>query len=156
MCLQSHYRRQLTFSYESLDGAENAYKKLKNKVLNLNNIGEIDNEIFEDFNNEFKSYLEDDLNTANAVSIIYEVLKSECNDKTKLELIKEFDKVLSLDLTKKEEKIINEEFVKEKIEERKIAKQNKDFEKADKIREELLNMGIIIKDTREGTIFEVI
>jgi len=156
MCLQSHYRKQLTFTYDSLDGAENAYKKLKNKVLNLNNIGEIDNEIFEDFNNEFKSYLEDDLNTANAVSIIYEVLKSECNDKTKLELIKEFDKVLSLDLTKKEEKIINEEFVKEKIEERKIAKQNKDFEKADKIREELLNMGIIIKDTREGTIFEVI
>jgi len=155
MCLQSHYRRQLTFTYESLDGAENAYKKLKSKVLKLNNTGEIDNDVYEDFNDKFKSYLEDDLNTANALSLIYEVLKSECNDNTKLKLINDFDKVLSLDLTKQNEVAIDEEFIKSKINERNIAKQNKDYVTADKIREELLNLGIIIKDTREGTVFEV-
>ena len=156
MCLQSHYRKQLTFSYESLDGAENAYKKLKNKVLNLNNVGEIDNTKYEEFNNQFKRCLEDDLNIANALSLVYEVLKSDINDATKYKLINDFDKVLSLDLTKKEEKSIDEEFIKNKIEERNNAKANKDYQTADKIREELLNMGIVLKDTREGTIFEVI
>jgi len=155
MCLQSHYRRQLTFSYDSLDGAENAYKKLRNKVLNLHNNGEIDNNIYEIYNNKFKKFLEDDLNTANALSLIYDVLKSECNDSTKLKLITDFDRVLSLDLTKNFETEIDEELIKSKIEERNIAKQNKDYTKADEIREELLSMGIMIKDTREGTVFEV-
>jgi len=155
MCLQSHYRKQLTFSYDSLDGAENAYKKLKNRVLSLNNDGEIDNTIYDEFNNKFKSFLEDDLNTANALSLVYDVLKSECNDSTKLKLVSDFDKVLSLDLLKEDIKEIDEEFILRKIEERKLAKQNKDFATADAIREELLNMGIVLKDTREGTIFEV-
>ena len=156
MCLQSHYRKQLTFSYASLDGAEIAYKKLKNKVLNLNQTDEIDNNKFDEFNNKFKSVLEDDLNTANAITLIYEVLKSDINDKTKFELIKSFDQVLSLDLTKKDEKKeIDEEYRKEKIEKRNIAKQNKDYELADEIRKELLNKGIVLKDTREGTIFEI-
>ena len=156
MCLQSHYRKQLTFSYESLDGAENAYKKLKNKVLSLNNSGDIDDNAYNEFNNKFMAYLKDDLNTANALSVIYDVLKSDVNDSTKYKLICDFDKVLSLDFTTKLEKNVDEEFIKTKIEERKLAKQNKEYDKADKIREELLNMGIIIKDTREGTIFEVI
>ncbi len=156
MCLQSHYRKQLTFSYDSLDGAENAYKKLKSKVLSLNSEGEIDNNIYDEFNNKFKAALEDDLNTANALSIVYDVLKSDSNDATKFKLISDFDQVLGLDLTKKEEKNVDEEFIKQKIEERNIAKANKDYAKADAIRDELKNMGILIKDTREGTIYEVI
>ena len=156
MCLQSHYRKQLVFSYESLDGAENAYKKLKNKVLSLNNDGMIDSKIFEDFNNKFKSALADDLNTSNALAVVYEVLKSDVNDNTKYELIKKFDEVLSLDLTKKDiTKEVDEEYINSRIEERNMAKQNKDFELADKIRDELLEEGIILKDTREGTIFEI-
>jgi len=156
MCLQSHYRKQLTFSYDSLDGAENAYKKLKNKVLSLNDTGEVDEKSYDEFNNKFKAFLEDDLNTANAISVLYDVLKSDINDATKLKLVNDFDKVLSLDLNKKDVKEIDEELINKKIEERALAKQNKDFATADKIREELLSMGIVIKDTREGTIFEVI
>ena len=88
--------------------------------------------------------------------MVYDVLKTDCNDTTKLKLISDFDMVLSLDLTKKDIKEVDEELIKAKIAERNIAKQNKDYATADKIREELLNMGILIKDTREGTIFEVI
>lgn len=156
MCLQSHYRKQLIFSYDSLDGAENAYKKLKSKVISLNKDGEIDKKIYDKFNNEFKLCLEDDLNTANAFKVLYDVLKSDTNDITKYSLIESFDKVLSLDLTKKEDKKVDEELINTKISERNEAKQNKDYAKADQIREELKNMGIIIKDTREGTIYEVI
>ena len=155
MCLQSHYRKQLTFTYESLDGAEIAYKKLKNKVLSLDKSGVVEQKIYEMFNNKFKCYLEDDMNTANAVSLIYEVLKFYVNDATKYKLISDFDKVLSLDLTKEWNNNIDEEYIRNRINERNEAKQNKDYAKADAIREELTNMGITIKDTREGTIFEV-
>ena len=156
MCLLSHYRKQLTFTYDSLDGAENAYKKLKSKIIKLNNDGDIDVEGFNKFKKDFTNALEDDLNTANAISVIYEVLKSEYNDKTKLELIKDFDRVLSLDLLKVEKVEINEEIIRQKIEERNSAKLSKDYAKADLIREELLTMGIVIRDTREGTTYEVI
>ncbi len=155
MCLLSHYRKQLVFSYSSLDGAENAYKKLKSRVLSLNLDGEVDKEAFKKCQDEFKAIISDDLNTANAITYLYDVLKMDINDHTKYEIIKDFDQVLSLDLTKNDKKDIDEEFIKTKIEERNTAKANKDYDLADKIRNELLEMGIVLKDTREGTIYEV-
>ena len=157
LCLQSHYRKQLTFSYSSLDGAENAYKKLKNRVLSLSKEGEVDTEVFNTYKNNFVSYLEDDINTANAISVIYDVLKANTNDLTKYELIKDFDRVLGLELTTEINNTIQVdiEFINSKIEERNEAKKNKNYELADQIRNELLEMGIILKDTREGTTFEI-
>ena len=105
---------------------------------------------------EMVEALEDDLNTANALTVLYDVLKSELNNATKLYLIKDFDNVLSLNLLSTND--INEEllkFISEKIEERNEAKKQKNYELADKIREELQSKGIILKDTREGTTFEV-
>ncbi len=157
LCLQSHYRKQLTFSYSSLDGAENAYKKLKNKVLSLSKDGEVDTEVFNVYKNNFVSFLEDDINTANAISVIYDVLKVNTNDLTKYELIKDFDRVLGLELTTEINNTneVDIEFINSKIEERNEAKKNKNYELADQIRNELLEMGIILKDTREGTTFEI-
>ena len=157
LCLQSHYRKQLTFSYSSLDGAENAYKKLKNKVLSLSKDGEVETSVFNEYKNKFVSFLEDDINTANAISVIYDVLKAETNDLTKYELIKDFDKVLGLELTTETNNTseVDTEFINSKIEERIEAKKNKNYELADQIRNELLEMGIILKDTREGTTFEI-
>lgn len=155
MVLNSHYRKQLTFSFDSLKGAETAYKKLKNKVLSLKETDEIDSEIFETYKNKFKECISDDLNTANAITLIYDVLKLDTTDKTKKELIKYFDQVLSLDLTINKEKEIDEVYIKNMIEKRNEAKKNKDFLEADKIREELFTKGIILKDTREGTTYEV-
>ena len=157
LCLQSHYRKQLTFSYSSLDGAENAYKKLKNKVLSLSKDGEVDNKVFNEYKNKFISYLEDDINTANAISVIYDVLKAETSESTKFELIKDFDNVLGLELTieNTNNSEVDEENIKSKIEERNDAKKNKNYELADSIRNELLEKGIVLKDTREGTTYEV-
>ena len=158
MCLNSHYRKQLVFSYDNLKQAEETLNKLRSRISNLSKDGEIDKEKFDLYNNKFKNELESDLNTANAITILYELLKdSLLNNTTKLELVSNFDKVLSLDLIKKNE--IDDElkvYIEEKIEERKIAKQNKDFELADSIREELLAKGIEIKDTREGTTYNLI
>ena len=156
MCLQSHYRRQLTFSYASLDGAEIAYKKLKNKILSLKKEGNVNSDAYEFYNNKFTEYLNDDLNTANAITLLYDLLKDDhTNDITKYELISKWDEVLSLDLTKEKTHNLDENYINEMIEKRRIAKENKDFALADSIREELLSKGILLKDTREGTTYEV-
>ena len=156
MCLLSHYRRQLVFSYESLDGAENAYKKLLNKTTNLKYGDKIDQEKVQEYDTKFKSCLEDDLNTANAITTLYELLKSDLNDDTKYYLVQKWDEVLSLDLLKKKNTDSKlEEYIITKINERNKAKQDKNYELADAIREELLSKGITLKDTREGTTWEI-
>lgn len=156
LCLTSHYRKQLMFSYDILDNAEKSYLKLKNKVQILNTDGDVDKEVFNKYNEQFKDLIADDLNTSNALTLVYDVLKSDINDKTKYELIKNFDDVLSLDLTKKDT-IDNElmSYIEEKINERREAKSNKNYELADKIRNELLEKGIILKDTKDGTTYEI-
>ena len=158
-CLESHYRKQLAFSYESLDRAVSSYQSLKNKVKHMMNevTGEVDENLFHDYQQKFKDALSDDLNTANSLTVLYEVLKQDMNNKTKLALIEDFDQVLSLSLLKVEE--IDDDLqqqVLELIAERTEAKKEKNFARADEIREILKNMGIQIKDTREGTTFEKI
>ena len=159
-CLNSHYRNPLTFTFESLDGARKALKRLKSKTLALKDEGNLDNEVFTKYDELYKEALSNDLNTSSMITILYDVLKDESlNDKTKLELVKSFDKVLSLDLLKEEESVIDtdlEKMIQEKIVERKEAKKNKDFATADKIRDELLEQGIKLIDTREGTTYELI
>ena len=155
MVLLSHYRKQLTFSLDSLSGAQNAYNKLKARIKALKQEGILDEKLKETYVTRFKECLEDDLNTANAITLLYDVLKEDTSDLTKLEIIKEMDKVLSLDLLKEEKKNIDEAYIKEMIEKRSEAKKNKDFALADEIRSELEKDGIILKDTREGTIYEV-
>lgn len=156
MCLTSHYRKQLVFSYDILDNASSSYKKLKQKTLDLQEIGEVDDSSFSEYDNKFRSFLEDDLNTANAITLLHELLKSNVNDATKCALVEAWDTVLSLDLRKKDEIDLElDAFIRQKIQERNIAKQNKDFSLADSIREELLEKGIVLKDTREGTIYHL-
>lgn len=162
-CLQSHYRKPLEFSYEVLDNMTAAYNKLIKKIGELKADGSVDEEAFAGFRNKFEDAICSDLNTSSAITVIYDVLRSDINDVTKLELIKSFDEVLSLDLLKdhgndKEGSVDSElkEYILAKIEERKAAKKEKDFAKADAIRDELAAKGIQIKDTREGTVWEIV
>ena len=157
-CLQSHYRNQLVFSYEALDKANNTYNKLLNKIKNIKEDGNIDNDIVKKYQDKFKDAISNDLNTSLMLTCLYDILKEDTTDNTKLEIIKDYDKVLSLNLLNNEKKLDEEliKYINEKLEERNLAKQNKDYEKADNIRKELESKNIKIKDTREGTIYEVI
>ena len=156
-CLQSHYRNQLVFSYEALDKASNTYNKLLNKIKNIKNVGVIDNDVVKKYKEKFNNAISNDLNTSLMLTCLYDVLKENTSDNTKLEIIKDFDKVLSLDLLNNNKEIDEElvKYINEKLEERKKAKENKNYELADNIRKELESKNIIIKDTREGTIYEV-
>ena len=158
LCLQSHYRKQLLFTYDALDNATNAYNKLLSKIQSLkeNNTGEIKDT--EKYNDKFKEALKDDLNTSVALTVLYDVLKSELNNASKLYLVGEFDKVLSLDLLKDNKKEIDSDLEKnilDMIAKRNDAKKEKNYALADEIRNELLEKGIMIKDTREGTTYEI-
>lgn len=158
MCLMSNYRKQLVFSYDILKQVEGAYNKLKNRILAINDIGELDTTKFGYYTDKFKEELSNDLNTANGVTLIYDLLKDDSvNGHTKIEIINDFDKVFSLDLTKKtlNTSIDMDKYIKDKIEERRIAKINKNYELSDSIRDELLDKGIILTDTREGTTYRI-
>ena len=158
-CLQSHYRKPLEFSYEVLDNMAAAYKKMTKRIAELKDEGTVQQDKFDAYKAKFEDAISNDLNTSMAITIIYDLLKDDMNDKTKLALINDFDKVLSLNLTtaqadvKEEIDAELESYVLAKIEERKEAKKARDFAKADAIRDELLAKGIVLKDTREGVIW---
>ena len=159
-CLQSHYRKPLEFSYEIMDNTKAAYNKLVKRVAGLKKEGEVDQNVFAEYKAKFVDAISNDLNTSMAITVLYDLLKADTNDITKYELIKDFDKVLSLNLenaksteTKEGIDAELESLVLAKIEERKEAKKAKDFAKADAIRDELLAKGIVIKDTREGVVW---
>lgn len=159
-CLGSHYRKTLVFSYEAMDQAKITYEKLLSKIVSIKKEipGEIDKEAIKRFKKQFQENLENDLNTASALTTLYDVLKAEISSATKIELIQDFDSVLSLGLLEEKEETIKEDFkqyILEQIEKRKEAKEKRDFSLADSIRDELLEKGVLIKDTREGTTFTV-
>ncbi len=160
-CLNSHYRNTLVFSYDSLDIAKNSLNKLRKKIQSLSKDGLVDSLKYDKYVSSFAEAISNDLNTAQMITIVYDVLKdAEINDKTKFELIDKFDTVLSLNLTliENQEKIDQElkEYIEKKILERQEAKNSKDFVKADFIRNELLEKNIKLNDTRDGTTYEVI
>ena len=168
-CLGSHYRKNLVFSWENLENAKVAYNKLIAKIALLkdNAPGAISNEALEEGRAKFKNALDNDLNTSLAVTALYDVLKLDTNDKTKLQLIAEFDTVLGLDLIAHAKALAAEEkqdeatdadpelvaYINERIAARAAAKKAKNFAEADAIRAELLEKGITLVDKREGTEF---
>lgn len=156
-CLQSHYRKPLEFSYEVLDNMAAAYDKLVKRIASLQREGAVEEEKYQEFREKFEAALSDDLNTSMAITVLYDMLKADMTDATKRKLAESFDEVLSLNLTTAQEKQQDssvdealESYVLAKIEERKAAKKEKDFAKADAIRNELLEQGIALEDTREG------
>ena len=98
MCLQSHYRKQLLFTYDALDNATSAYNKLLRKIKSLMDNREGKIEGINTYIESFKNSLADDLNTATSLTILYDALKSDLNNNSKLYLVSEFDKVFSLNL----------------------------------------------------------
>ena len=158
-CLGSHYRNPLTFTWEGLDGAANAYKKLKSKIKQLDRTPDLNENKTDAYQVRFKEAIKNDLNTSTMMTLVYDVLKDEdLSDFSKLYLMDNFDKVLGLNLIE-EEAEVDEDLEKEiqaKIEERNQAKKDKDYAKADQIRNELLEKGIKLIDSREGTTYEII
>ncbi|MCB2352770.1 cysteine--tRNA ligase [Clostridium estertheticum] len=157
-CLQSKYRKQLVFSFESLNDARNGYKKLKERIaivlsaINENDI--VSGEKILSYKEKFSSFISDDLNIANAFTVLFDVLKdTNLNNKEKSILIEDFDKIFTLNLMiiEKETTDIDEELINNLIIERNAARSNKNWARADEIRDEFIAMNIELLDSKEGT-----
>lgn len=156
-CLQSHYRSQLVLDLEEIKKNGNLLNRLRNKIKKLEDKEDVSENVIKEYLDQFKDAINNDLNTSLMLKTMYDVLKRDISDSNKIYLLKEFDKVLSLDLFKEEE--IDKELVKyieEKIEERNKAKIEKNYQLADEIREELKEKNIILKDTKEKTLYEIV
>ena len=162
-CLQSHYRKPLTFSYESLDNVAKAYSKLINRISALNDNDNVNENSLIPYRKAFTEAMDNDLNTSLGLTCVYDVLKaSDINDSEKLALIKEFDSVLSLDLLNGENKATDESVddnlaaeVEKLIQKRNEARKNKDWATADAIRDELKEKNIVLIDTPEGVKWKI-
>ena len=164
-CLQSHYRKNLVFSYENMDNAKVSYQKLIQKIATLKEGGEVDEAAFAELKSGFTAALDNDLNTSLAITAVYNVLKAKCSDATKLALLADFDRVLSLNLleaaalraaAEAEAKAEHAgdpeaEEIESLIAARAAAKKEKNFAEADRIRAELTARGITLIDTAQGT-----
>ncbi|MFC1756819.1 cysteine--tRNA ligase [Patescibacteria group bacterium] len=144
LTLNTHYRTKLNFTWESLENAKNGLKKLREQVQEL---GNKKGKPYREYTELFKEKMNDDLNTPQALAIVQKLLKKNIPNEDKLATTLEFDKVLGLDLNKKVE--IPED-IKRLAKEREQARQEKNYEKSDQLREVLEKKGWNVKDTEQG------
>ncbi len=159
-CLLSHYRKSLVFSYENLDNAAVSYNKITAKIGSIlkEAQGEIDKAAYDKLMAAFTDALDNDLNTALAITALHDVLRADTTPATKLALIREFDRVLSLNLIETAEKLTAEPEAEELpqeildlAEQRKAARKDKNFALADELRDKITALGYIVEETRQGT-----
>ena len=159
MCFTSHYRNKLNFTWEALESSQNALNRLREgyqKHSEGNKV--IDESIIENYKNRFLEAINDDLNMPVAMSVVWDVVKNPEKSKQFAKLLLEFDKVLGVDIEKNEDKkeIELPQEIKDLLEQRKQARENKDWALSDKIRDELKEKGYMVKDTKEGMTIEKI
>lgn len=159
LCFTSHYRNKLNFTWEGLENAQNSLMKLKDGYAKHNNGTEdIETEKIEEYKAKFLEAINDDLNMPVAMSIVWDIVKNPVKSKKLAELLLEFDRVLGIKIEepiKRETEDIPGEILN-LVEQRKIAKANKDWNLADELRNKVQEMGYSIKDTKTETIVEKI
>lgn len=148
--LQSHYRSQVSFSWDSLSASETALRKLQNYVSKITETGEVS----ESYKILFNDIVNDDLNTAGGLAVVWELIKnSDVSDADKRATILDFDKVLGLQLdqiTSEDESFEIPEHLQKLLKEREIAREKQDWHTSDLIRNEIQAMGYVLKDTDDG------
>ncbi|MCI8546643.1 MAG: cysteine--tRNA ligase [Clostridia bacterium] len=146
----SHYRNKLNFTWDSLESAKIALNRLKEGYQkHEEGIEQVSNEKIEGYKQKFNEAINDDLNMPLAMSVVWEVIKENNKSKQYAELLRKFDEVLGLEINKKVEIELPEE-VKKLVEERKLARLNKDWAKSDELRDKIDQMGYSVKDTKDG------
>ncbi|HIH12522.1 TPA: cysteine--tRNA ligase, partial [Candidatus Woesearchaeota archaeon] len=150
-CLGTHYRNPLMFSYEALEGAKIARRRLVDKVLELKLAKDKEQkEAQKKYLEQFTQEINDDLNTSQALATVWDMLKDEkLSNKDKYTLLVKCGKVLGLDLAHVKKDKISKEIIalaKQRLQ----ARQNKEWKKSDELRDKIKQLGYIIGDTKEG------
>jgi len=155
MCLGTHYRKRLQFTWEILDGARNGFNRLKNRIIEFKNIATDFTDytdLMKQYKQRFNSAVNEDLNIPEGLAVLWEVIRDEkLKPEEKLGLAYDFDKVFGLGLKGIEEKKSEvPEEVLHLVEERTKAKEKKDFKRADEIRKKIKEMGFELVDKKDG------
>lgn len=162
-CFTAHYRTQLNFTFEGAVSAQKTLNRLREGWLKQKEgTDTVEQEIVEDYRNKFTEAINDDLNLPLAMGIVWEIVRNEKKSEQFADLLLDFDKVLGLDL-ENSQKYLDEqasielpEEIEKILEDRKQARENKNWELSDKLRDELKEKGYIVKDTKEGMTLEKI
>ena len=176
--LNAHYRSPINFSKDLMESAEKSLERIRTGYENLNKLYEMkkelaqesdhenlsleQNEKIKEFTLSFEAAMDDDFNTATAISTIFEMVRfsnSEFNENTDFVFLREFYKLFVklcdiLGLSYQREEVLLDQEIEVLIQKRQEARKNKDFQLADQVRDDLLAKGIVLEDTREGVRFK--
>ncbi len=148
----SHYRNKLNFTWEGIESASKSLERLKNGYQNhLKGTDKVDEEIINRYEEKFHEAINDDLNMPSAMGVVWEVVRNEDKSPSLAKLLLKFDTVLGLKIDENNSK--NEELpeeILELVEQRKVARENKDWNKSDELRDLITEKGYIVKDTKQG------
>ena len=146
LCLTTHYRKPLSFTIDNLKTARNSHQRLKNIIAGLKDRGNLNRGYLE----KFEKAITDDLNMPEALQVLWSLVRDK-KANGKLEAIKKMDKVLGLNLLKKEKIAISSQ-IKKLIGQREKFRKSGNFKEADEIRKKINNLGFIIEDTEKGVV----
>ena len=153
-CFSSHYRNKLNFTFEGAKASQVSLNRLRQGFTShKNGTEDVSDDIIQEYEERFHKAINDDLNMPAAMGVVWEVIRSDVKSPKLAELLLKFDTVLGLkiDQASKEEKIELPKEIIKLIEQRNIAREIKNWEESDKIRDELQAKGYNVKDTKEGT-----
>ena len=152
----SNYRSQINFTWEAMDSAKTALARLREGYLKHSEGTEtISSDILKDYENKFLDAINDDLNMPMAMSVVWDIVRNPIKSKDFQKLLLKFDEVLGLDLENyKPEEVKLPEEIQKLVDLRNEARKNKDWAESDRLRDELVQKGYTVKDTKEGTVVE--
>ena len=146
-----HYRGKLNFTWEGIESASASLERLREGYQNhLNGTEEVPDEVINDLENRFHKAINDDMNMPLALSVVWEAVRYKNKSKKIAELLKKFDTVLGIDIDKAKKTEELPQDVLDLLEKRNEARKNKNWEESDRLRNEILEKGYIIKDTKNG------
>ena len=154
LCLTARYKSRLNFTFSSLKAAQRALLRLRNRVWEWSSLppsSSADGAVAEEWPTRFFERVHDDLDLPGAVALTWELAHSSLPGPTKLEILRDFDRVLGLNLESVAEDYDVPEDVADRVERRARYRADRDFEKADSIRDDLDRAGYVLEDTRAGT-----
>ena len=147
----SIYRKKINFTFEAMDSAKIALKRLKDGYQrHLNGKDKVETEVIEKFKEDFLNAINDDLNMPQAMSVVWNAIKYEKKSKEIADMLLDFDRVLGLEIGKSEQEEELPKEILELVEKRKKAREEKDWKLSDNLRDEIIKLGYNIKDTKDG------
>lgn len=153
--LQTHYRKPMNFTWEAVESAQTNLKKIFSSVISFRKPSNVKKnpKLLREYLDTFKSAIENDLNTAEALSVLWNVLKSELSSNEKLELLYKFDEVFGFHFTNLSDDMFDEKYpdsIRKLADDRKEARECNNFKKADELRKIIEEKGYIVEDTEKG------